>query len=49
MAESKPSAVRRLLTGWSARRRRRRQRWVEKQAAKKPGEMYTDYWKGGSR
>jgi len=41
MSTSQPPSTRRLLNRWREWRRVRNQRWVEKQAAKRPGDAYS--------
>ena len=43
MSTSEPSRVRQLLDKWRERRRARNQRWVEKQATKRPGDPYAGF------
>lgn len=42
MSNLKQSRMRRWRGGWREWRRARNQRWVEKQAAKRPGDVYHD-------
>jgi hypothetical protein len=40
-------SVHNLLARWREWRRIRRERWVEKQAAKRTGDPYSELWKSG--